>query len=66
MDWIRDKRRDEALAFGKGNYARYEIKRPMGPGDYLIAYCKGTRLAVVDTIDEGIRLCEWLERSGNA
>ena len=64
MDWHRHN--GEAEAHGNARFAHYSVKYPFAVYTHLEAWCNGTRLAKVDTVDEGIRLCEWVERSGNA
>lgn len=64
MNWHRHN--DEAEADGGDTFSHYQIKHPFGICEYYEASQNGNRLAKVDTIEEGINLCEWVERTGNA
>ena len=63
MDW--HYHNGEAEACGNTILKRYHVKRRVPYDDQLEAWCNGNCMARVDAIAEGIRLCEWVERSGN-
>lgn len=46
-----------------GTHRRYEIARPHEIRHYFLCRCNGMRLANVESVEEGIRLCEWVERA---
>jgi hypothetical protein len=55
---------NSADAYSTGDTLRhYEIARPHNINHYFLVRCNGCRVANVDSIEEGIRLSEWHERS---